>query len=194
MKKELAETRKLQDLESKEVAVTGRGISPGSKKSYRLYDKTTKTWFEVSPEQYAEIDRWRTNLRKKEQYHHRCRCPRNQFWLCDGMCQDCKFRCAGDTISLDAAFSDEEGDGGSLLDLLEASGPRMEDQYADRDLIDRLFKKLRELDPDAEKIIAMWEEDYRVSDRGIARALGRAQRTFADQMKRYRSELKKIRG
>lgn len=25
----------------------------------RIYDKQTKTWFEVSPEQYEEFDRWR---------------------------------------------------------------------------------------------------------------------------------------
>ena len=35
----------------------------------RIYDKQTKTWFEVSTEQYEEFDRWRTNLRKREQYH-----------------------------------------------------------------------------------------------------------------------------
>lgn len=49
----------------------------------RIYDKQTKTWFEVSPEQYEEFDRWRTNLRKREQYHHRCMCPRSKWWLCD---------------------------------------------------------------------------------------------------------------
>ena len=27
----------------------------------RIYDKPSKTWFEVTPEQYAEFDRWRTN-------------------------------------------------------------------------------------------------------------------------------------
>lgn len=44
----------------------------------RIYDKQTKAWFEVSPEQYKEFDRWRTNLRKREQYHHRCMCPRSK--------------------------------------------------------------------------------------------------------------------
>ena len=38
----------------------------------RIYDKPSKTWFEVTPEQYAEFDRWRTNKRKREQYHGRC--------------------------------------------------------------------------------------------------------------------------
>ena len=51
----------------------------------RIYDKQTKTWFEVTPEQYAEFDQWRTNKRKREQYHGRCMCPRNKWWLCDGI-------------------------------------------------------------------------------------------------------------
>lgn len=57
-------------------------------KTYRIYDKQTKTWFEVTPDQYAEFDCWRTNLRKREQRHHCCMCPRNKWWLCDGMCHD----------------------------------------------------------------------------------------------------------
>ena len=40
----------------------------------------------------------------------------------------------------------------------------------------------------------MWMDDDNVSDRAIAKALGRPQRTFADQMKKYRTELQRIRG
>ena len=43
-------------------------------------------------------------------------------------------------------------------------------------------------------ILALWQENDKLSDRAIAKALGRPQRTFADQMKRYRTELRKIRG
>lgn len=58
----------------------------------------------------------------------------------------------------------------------------------------RLIERLRELDPDADAILALWQENDKFSDRAIAKALGRPQRTFADQMKRYRTELRKIRG
>lgn len=59
--------------------------------SQRIYDKTTRTWYEVSEDQYREFDRWRTNLRKREQYWGCCFCPRGKWWLCDGNCVDCKF-------------------------------------------------------------------------------------------------------
>ena len=106
-------------------------------------------------------------------------------------CEDCEYRRAGDLLSLDAP----EGDGSvTLLDQQEADGPRMEDVIANRDLLSRLIKRLRELDPDADTILAMWQEDSTMSDLAIAKALGRPQRTFADQMKRYRTELRKVRG
>lgn len=158
-------------------------------RSYRVYDKNLKQWFEVPEEEYRDFDRNRTNTRKREQFHHRCICTRDKWWLCDMMCDDCEFRRAGDTLSLNAP----EGDGSvSMLDQQEASGPRMEDVIADRDLLSRLIKRLRELDPDADRIIQMLGEE--MSDRAIAERLGRKQRTFADQMKRYRTELRKIRG
>ena len=68
----------------------------------------------------------------------------------------------------------------------------MADVVADKLLLEQLIQRLRELDPDADRIIQMLGEE--MSDRAIAKALGRPQRTFADQMKRYRTELRKIRG
>lgn len=82
----------------------------------------------------------------------------------------------------------------TLLDVVPDEAPSIESVVADRDLLDRLFARLRELDPEADTIIKMWKADWKVSDRAIAEALGRPQRTFADQMKRYRTELRRIRG
>lgn len=47
--------------------------------SQRIYDKATRTWYEVPEDQYREFDRWRTNLRKREQYWGRCFCPRGKW-------------------------------------------------------------------------------------------------------------------
>ena len=50
---------------------------------HRIYDKGTRTWFEIPEEEYREYDRKRTALRRRMQYQHRCICPRDKFWLCD---------------------------------------------------------------------------------------------------------------
>ena len=160
-------------------------------KVYRIYEKSLRRWFEVPKEYYETYDRERTAYRKRMQDHGRCCCPRKKFWLCDMMCEDCEYRRAGDLLSLDSP----EGDGSvTMLDQQEAPGPRMEDVIADRDLLACLITRLRELDPEADTILALWQENDSISDRAIAKALGRPQRTFADQMKRCRTELTKVRG
>lgn len=160
-------------------------------KSNRIYDKSLKKWFEIPADNYREYDRERTAYRKRMQSHGRCCCPRNKWWLCDMFCENCEYHRTDNILSLDAP----EGDGSVImLDQQEAPDPRMENVIADRDLLQRLFTRLRELDPDADHIIALWMADDKISDRAIANALGRPQRTFADQMKRIRTELRKVRG
>lgn len=73
------------------------------------------------------------------------------------------------------------------MDMVPSEAPAIESIIADRDPLDRLFAHLRELDPDTDTIIAMRIDDDSISDRTIAKALGRPQRTFADQMKKYRT-------
>lgn len=78
------------------------------RKQYRIFDRTTHTWYEVVPEQYKKFDQWRTNLRKREQYWNRCFCPRSKWWLCDGNCLDCEFYISP-TESLDAPILSDDG-------------------------------------------------------------------------------------
>ena len=62
-------------------------------------------------------------------------------------------------------------------------------------LLEQLFARLRELDPEADTIIQLWQDHPEgISDRAIARKLGRPQKTFADQMKKYRTDLRRIAG
>lgn len=136
---------------------------------------------------YMEADR----IRHKEQDHGRCMCPYRFIWRCDGDCLDCEYHVAGDITSLDQPLSDGNG---TLGDYMPDRSKSMEEIISDRMLLEQLFARLRELDPDADTIIQCWLDDYKISDRAIAEKLGRKQRTFADQMKKIRTELRKIRG
>lgn len=107
------------------------------------------------------------------------------------VCMDCEF-CKASVISLDAPQGDDEDT--TLMDAIPDGRTLLEDDAVDRDLLARLIARLRELDPDADAILTLWQENDKISDRAIAKALSRPQRTFADQMKRYRTELRKIRG
>jgi DNA-directed RNA polymerase specialized sigma24 family protein len=153
----------------------------------RIYDKQTKTWFEVSPEQYEEFDRWRTNLRKREQYHHRCMCPRSKWWLCDGMCQDCEFHAPGDTLSLDMPVSNEDGDEVTLLDTLVDPPPTIESVICDKAELDQLFERLNELMPEAVQIGKLRQEG--LSDAAIAEIIGIKRTTFLSRLKKAKEQL-----
>lgn len=147
---------------------------------------------EITEAQYRAVypSIWAT--RKREQEHKRCMCPKRYFWKCDGHCDLCEYHKGYDVLSLDVPMTE---DGNTLLDSKELAEPElMEEIISDRILLEQLFQRLRELDPDADKIIGYWLDDSSISDREIARRLGRKQRTFADQMKKIRTELRKVRG
>lgn len=157
----------------------------------RIYDKGTRQWFDVSPDAYEAYDRERTAFRKKMQYQGICRCPRGKWWLCDMTCMYCEYRSDG-TLSLNMPQGDDKDV--TLMDAIPDGSPAMEEVQADRDLLESLIRRLHEIDPDAGSILAMWKENNKISDRAMAEALGCKQRTFADRMKRIRTEMRKIRG
>ncbi|MDK2966084.1 sigma-70 family RNA polymerase sigma factor [Lacrimispora sp.] len=145
----------------------------------------------ITEEQYRSLypDIWATQ--KREQYHGRCMCPKYYLWKCDGQCDLCEYH-APDTVSLDEPLPDGNG---TLGDYIPDRSKPMEEVIADRMLLEQLFARLRELDPEADTIIQLWKDHPEgISDRAIARELGRPQKTFADQMKKYRTDLRRITG
>ena len=161
-------------------------------KTYFIYLRDIKAKVPVTKEQHDTFYKESSRIRKKEQYHHRCMCPYRFIWKCDGDCLDCEYHAAGDMPSLDEPTTDGNG---NMYDYLPDSTPLMENVITGRMLLEKLFSRLRELDPDADRIIQLWKDNPKgISDRKIAKTLGRPQRTFADQMKKIRTELWKIRG
>nr|WP_288977391.1 sigma-70 family RNA polymerase sigma factor [uncultured Blautia sp.] len=157
-----------------------------------IYIRSLKEKVPCTEQQFQEFYREATRIRKKEQYYHRCKCPKQFIWACDGDCENCEHHLGYGLLSLDAPMTE---DGNTFLESEELAAPElMEELISDRILLEQLFKRLRELDPDADKIIEYWKDDCSISDREIAKRLGRKQRTFADQMKKIRTELRKVRG
>ena len=153
----------------------------------RIYDKQTKTWFEVTPEHYAEFDQWRTNKRKREQYHGRCMCPRNKWWLCDGMCDDCEFHAPGDVLSLDKPVSNDDGDEVTLLDTLVDPAPSIESVLCDKAELDQLFARLNELMPEAQDIGKLRQKG--LTDDAIAKVIGIKRPTFRSRLEKVKKQL-----
>ena len=155
----------------------------------RIFNRSTRQWFEVPADTYRVYEHECAAFRKSMQRQGRCTCYFSKWWVCDMMCLYCKYRTDG-TVALDALLG--EAKDMTLLDFFPDESPAFEDVLAERDLFDRLIARLKEIDPDAEFLLASWTSDNRVSDRALAKALGVKQRTFADRMKRLRSELRKL--
>lgn len=161
---------------------------------YPLRDSENSTHVHLIPiteEQYRVLypEIWR--IRKREQIAGRCKCPRTYLWKCDGQCDLCEYH-HPDTVSIDEPLPDGEGD---MYDCIPDDKEPFTEVFEDRQLLDQLFDRLRELDSDAETIIRLWKDNLGdISDRAIARELGRPQKTFSDQMKRYRTDLRRITG
>lgn len=157
-----------------------------------IYIRSLKEKVPCTEQQFQEFYREATRIRKKEQYYHRCKCPKKLIWTCDGDCENCEHHLGYGLLSLDAPNTE---DGSTLLESeVLASPDLMEEVIGDKILLEQLFQRLRELDSDADKIIKLWKENNSISDREIAKRLDRKQRTFADQMKKIRTELRKVRG
>jgi hypothetical protein len=162
-----------------------------NQKTYFIYVRSTGEKVPVTKEQHDSFYKEADRIRHKEQDHGRCMCPYRFIWRCDGDCLNCEYHATGDITSLDQPLSDGNG---TLCDYMPDRSKSMEEIISDRMLLEQLFARLHELDPDADTIIQCWLDDYKISDRAIAEKLGRPQRTFADQMKKIRTELRKVRG
>jgi len=160
----------------------------GNNKPYRIYDKTTRQWFEVTPEQYKEFDRERTNKRKREQFHGRCMCPRSKWWLCDGMCEDCEFHAPGDMLSLDAPVESEDGIESTLGDVLPSGEDPIEEVILDQILMEQLLKRLLEIMPEAKTIGELRLKNMKDDD--IADIIGINRNTFRSRIKKAKEILK----
>ena len=152
-------------------------------KTYRIYDKTTKQWYEIPEDQYGEYDRWRPALRKRMQYLGECFCPRSKWWLCDGNCLDCEFR-NNTIVSLDDSLPDGEG---TLADYVPDDAPLIEEVFSKKAELNQLFERLQELIPEAKRIGELREEG--LSDEAVADIVGIKRTTFLSRLKKVEGKL-----
>ena len=110
-----------------------------------IYDPATKQRIPVSDEVYNEFYRPIWNTFRKAHRHGCCSCPGSKWWLCSGDCAICKYRTAGDNLSLD--YEQE-----IMGDIREDESANLDGFVTDRIVFEQLLKRLDELMPDARRI------------------------------------------
>lgn len=78
-----------------------------------IYIRSLKEKVPCTEQQFQEFYREATRIRKKEQYYHRCKCPKQFIWACDGDCENCEHHLGYGLLSLDAPNTE---DGSTLLE------------------------------------------------------------------------------
>lgn len=155
-------------------------------KTHRIYLKSTRQWVEVDEETYRPYIRECDATRKRMQYHGRCICPKNRFWLCDADCLSCEFRRAGDVLSLGQEIAETDSEF-SLLDTLEDTAPNIEDIVADFDELSGLLRDLAQIMPEAIKVGVLREQGF--TESAIAAELGIPRTTLRSRLAKVREQL-----
>lgn len=134
----------------------------------------------VSEEVYADITRETTRIRSRRQYHGQCCCPKAYLWKCDGDCEVCEYRAAGDNLSLDY---ETEMHGDTFADTSDT-----EEIVTDRILMHQLLERLGQLMPDAITVGQM-SLDEDLSERKCLEQLGLKRSTYRSQLEKVRKQL-----
>lgn len=136
---------------------------------------------EVYKEYYRPI--WRTHYHASKK--GQCRC--SDWRKCTGDCGLCRYRAAGNTLSLDAEYEVEEGSKLTLLDTIEDPASNPELIIADKLMLQELFKVLDELDPDSRRICELIRQGK--TEREIAAEFGVRQSTLNYRKKKLLDKL-----
>lgn len=147
-----------------------------------IYLKELHQWVPVSKADYDNYYRDINAYRRRQQEHGRCVCPASKRYLCDMNCCNCRFRKAGDELSLDYSDSDEGRNVKSWLECLPDDGPCTQSILEERELLDTLMSKLNELEPDSRRICELLLQEK--SEREIAAIMGISQQSTINYKKR----------
>lgn len=134
----------------------------------------------VSEEVYADITRETTRIRNRRQYHGQCYCPKAYLWKCDGDCEVCEYRTAGDNLSLEY---ETEMCGDTFADTSDT-----EELVTDQILMRQLLERLVQLMPEAITVGQM-SLDEDLSERKCLEQLGLKRSTYRSQLEKVRKQL-----
>lgn len=149
-------------------------------REHYIYDADTKQRIPVSDEIYNEYYRPIWNTFRKAHRHGCCSCPGSKWWLCNGDCAVCKYRTAGDSLSLN--YEQE-----LLGDIREDESANLDSLVVDRIVFGQLLKRLDVLMPEARRIGELRLDG--LSDNDIADALGIPRTTFRSRLKKAKAQL-----
>ena len=166
-------------------------MSISENKSHKIYYRPLHKWLDVSEEDKQQWERFINTTRKAQQRAGACCIPFKKSYQCDGLCEECEYRCmpedAPKYFSVEAELENAL-EGGTSRDSFLASDALTTEIDADRLILQRLIEELKAADPESYQILMVLADG--LSERAGAAELGIPRNTFVYKRDRL---LKKLR-
>ncbi len=154
-----------------------------SKKDYQntstVYYRPLRKWIEVTPEQKMDWERFVGATRKAKQRAGACCVPYKKSYKCDGLCEECEYRCipkdAIQHLSIDTELENAYENGVSRTSFL-ADNRLTTEISVDSMILNRLLSELRDSDTESYQILMVLADG--LSERAGAERLHMPRNTF----------------
>ena len=144
----------------------------------QIYYRPLRKWIEVTPEEKQNWERFIGTIRKAKQRADTCCIPYKKSYKCDGLCEECEYRCipkdAIQYLSIDTEMEIVR-DSGSRNTFLANEAMTMEINV-DSMLLNHLLSELRDSDPESYQILMVLADG--LSERAGAEKLNMPRNTF----------------
>lgn len=144
----------------------------------KIYYRPLRKWIEVTPEEKQNWERFVGTTRKAKQRAGACCIPYKKSYKCDGLCEECEYRCipkdAVQQLSIDNEIEIVHNTG-SKNTFLADEAMTMEISI-DSIILNCLLSELRDSDPESYKILMVLADG--LSERASAKKLNMPRNTF----------------
>ena len=154
-----------------------------------IYLRSTKERVPVTEQEFNDYYRDINAYRRTKQNHGKCVCPKAKWLDCDMNCETCPFRRAGDSLSLDYTFIDEDGIEKSWIEALPDDTPLIEEIVSDEIELKQILVRIGEIMPEAIEIGTLRQQG--MSERTIEEKIGVGRKTYAYRIKKLFETVKK---
>ena len=148
----------------------------------KIYYRPLQQWIDVTPEFKKEWERDLDTLRKFKKRHHECRIPYDKFFICDGLCDTCWYRCTPENHLPDLSIETE-------LKRIEEGTSSYSGFLSDEQLVseidenkvclNEIMATLKEKNPEGYQILMLCYLGY--SERQSAEIMNLARNTFVSR-------------
>lgn len=145
----------------------------------QIYYRPLRKWIEVTPEEKQNWERFIGATRKSKQRAGSCCIPYKKSYKCDGLCEECEFRCIPKDViqhlSIDTELENAYENGVSRTSFLTDNRLTTEISI-DSIILNRLLSELRDSDPECYQILMVLADG--LSERASAEKLHMPRNSF----------------